>query len=305
MTPVESETRPHKRQSRFPAWMRKTLSSEASTATADILACHQVNTVCDSARCPNRSECYGKGRATFLIMGPVCSRSCSFCSVTQGVVQRLDPDEPEAVASAASELRLRHVVITSVSRDDLPDGGADHFAATVRAVKKRLPEASIEVLVPDFLGRTESVACVCHGPIHIFNHNIETVPRLYRAIRPEADFERSLKVLRFAKDHFPAVLTKSGLMVGLGETDDEIVQVITLLKESQCDMLTIGHYLKPVNGKKDIERFVLPESFAKYAEYAYNIGFKSVRSAPFVRSSYNAHETFALLADSYRPAEIP
>lgn len=296
--PGETEKPPRKRQSRFPAWLRKSLSAEASTGTQAVLRCHNVSTVCDSARCPNRSECFGSGRATFLIMGPHCSRTCRFCSVSQGAPLPLDACEPESVASAAEALGLGHVVITSVTRDDLADGGARHFAATVEAVKKKLPRARIEVLVPDLLGRSESIDIVCRSPIDIFNHNIETVERLYAQIRPEADLRRSLGLLRSAKESFPKIVTKSGLMVGLGETDDEIIEVITLLQEAQCDILTIGQYLKPVNGKKEIERFVLPESFAKYAEYAYNIGFKSVSSAPFVRSSYNAHAVFDLMADS-------
>jgi lipoic acid synthetase len=234
-------------------------------------------------------ECFDRGAATFMILGNLCTRGCGFCSVPKsrnpGV---LDPEEPSNVARMAAALRLRYVVITSVNRDDLDDGGSRHFAETVRAVRRSLPEASVEVLTPDFCGRPEAVARVLDASPRVFNHNMETVARLYRRVRPQADYRQSLDVLRFAKEYRSDSLTKSGLMVGLGETPDEVTQLLRDLREAGVDVATIGQYLQPARRNLPVAEYVTPAQFEAYREYGLSIGFKMVFSGPLVRSSYMA-----------------
>jgi len=282
-------------QKRLPEWLHTRIPERSTRDTEHIVTQFNLNTVCSSARCPNRAECYSKKRATFLIMGSVCVRNCGFCSVASGDSRDIDPCEAANVASAACLLELKHVVITSVTRDDLPDGGARHFVNTVTEIKKKLPHATIEVLVPDFCGMASSVDLVAGAPIDIFNHNIETVPRLYDLVRPRAEYLRSLGILSHVKLKYPQIYTKSGLMVGLGESDDEICTVLDDLSAARCDIVTIGQYLKPMEGKAEVVRFVRPEDFAKYAKYAYTIGIKYVSADPLVRSSYNSEEVYSLI----------
>ena len=276
---------------RLPEWLKKRLPSNGeSTRTAGLLKSLRLSTVCQSAKCPNRGECFSRRVATFMIMGETCTRDCRFCSVDSGVPLPLDPDEPSRVAQAAVELGLRHVVITSVTRDDLSDGGSEHFAETVREVRELLPEATVELLVPDFLGDEAAIWTVVQAGPEIFNHNIETVPRLYALVRPEADYKRSLNVLRTAKRLAPDMITKSGIMLGLGETDEEVVQVLCNIREASCDMITIGQYLRPDKGNLPVKEFIAPEVFQNYEEKALSMGFRSAYCGPFVRSSYNAGE---------------
>jgi lipoyl synthase len=262
-----------------------------------LLADLGLATVCSGAHCPNLPECYARGTATFLILGRRCTRSCRFCAIEKGPPEPLREDEPQAVAEAAARLGLRHVVITSVTRDDLPDGGAGHFARTIRAVRARLPQAVIEVLTPDFQGREESIAAVLDARPDIFNHNIETVPRLYPTVRPEADYRRSLAVLACATAGLSGraptrIYTKSGLMVGLGETDEEVRSAMRDLREVGCDILTIGQYLAPSPQHAPVVRFVEPAEFAAWESEARAIGFAAVAAGPFVRSSYQAEDVF-------------
>jgi lipoyl synthase len=249
-----------------------------------------LHTVCEGAACPNRGECFEEGTATFLLMGPNCTRGCRFCNVTSAAPAALDEAEPEMVADAAVRLGLRHVVITSVTRDDLTDGGAAHFAATVAAVRRRLPSAAIEVLVPDFRGDLESVAVVLRSGPEVFNHNLETVPRLYAEVRPQADYRRSLEVLARAAGR-GGPLVKTGLMVGLGETREEVEGVLREVREVGVRMVTIGQYLRPSRDHLPVVEYVTPETFAGYRACGEALGLLT-EAAPFVRSSYRAEEGF-------------
>lgn len=274
---------------RHPNWIRARLpSGEQVGATLGVLRRHGVATVCQEAQCPNLGECFDDGTATFMIMGRVCSRVCGYCAVEHGPLDPLDPKEPQNVARAAVEMGLRHVVITSVTRDDLPDGGAAHFAQCAGAVKAALPDCSVEVLVPDFGGQAESIERVADSPIDVLNHNVETVPRLYPTVRPQADFERSITLLERAHARRPELATKSGLMLGLGETDEEIEQVLVRLHEAGCSIITLGQYLQPTRKQLPVARYLTPEEFAAWAQRARAIGFTGVASAPLVRSSYRA-----------------
>jgi lipoic acid synthetase len=250
-----------------------------------------LQTVCVNAKCPNLSECYGAGTATFMILGTICTRDCRFCAVESGRPQPPDPGEPARVAEAAKRLKLRHVVITSVTRDDLADGGASHFAQTVREVR-RACDASVEILTPDFKGDERSLDIVCNGDgaPDVFNHNIETVPRLYPTVRPQADYARSIDLLRRVKEKWPRIVTKSGIMVGLGESGDEIFGVMDDLRAAGCDAITMGQYLQPSPAHLPVARFVEPDEFAGYGAAARRKGFRLVASGPFVRSSYHAGE---------------
>jgi len=251
-----------------------------------------LHTVCESARCPNIHECFHRGAATFMILGNRCTRGCGFCSVPKGNPQRhdmrLDAGEPANVARMAAEMGLRYVVITSVNRDDLADGGSAHFAETVREVRRALPEARVEVLTPDFCGDLAAVARVLDAGPHVFNHNVETVPRLYRKVRPQADYRQSLEVLAFARRHAPGTLTKSGFMVGLGETAGEVHELLGDLHAAQADVATIGQYLQPTRRNLRPAEYVTPERFEEYRAYGMALGFKAVFSGPLVRSSYMA-----------------
>ncbi len=276
---------------RLPAWLKKRLPTNGAAAcTARVLEFFRLSTVCWSARCPNMGECYSRRVATFMIMGDICTRNCGFCGVRSGRPVSLEPDEPHRVAAAARDLGLGHVVITSVTRDDLPDGGAAHFAATINAVREVLHNATIEVLVPDFLGDDASIRTVLQANPEIYNHNVETVPRLYPSVRPEANYQRSLDVLKSVKKIAPDVITKSGMMLGLGERDEEVIRVLSDLRRAGCEMLTLGQYLRPEMNNLPVAEFISPEVFERYERLALSMGFNSAYCGPFVRSSYNAAE---------------
>lgn len=254
-----------------------------------ILRKRNLHTVCESARCPNIGECFSKPTATFMILGDVCTRTCGFCSIDKEAKPLLvDPHEPQNIAITAKELGLKHVVITSVTRDDLSGGGADQFALTIKAIKDNISGILVEVLTPDFKGDFGALSIVLEARPDIFNHNLETVPSLYRQVRPQADYRTSLAVLRKAKES--GVMTKSGIMVGLGETVDEVKAVLRDLLEAGCDAVTIGQYLRPTRNNLEVVEYVAPEVFKGYEEYGLSIGLKHVYSGPFVRSSYNAEK---------------
>jgi len=258
------------------------------TRTKAIVSTFKLHTVCQEAQCPNIGECWGHGTATFMLMGEACTRNCRFCAVTHGHVAALDPDEPRRVAEAALKMGLAHVVVTSVNRDDLPDGGAAHFAATAHAIERLKPDCTVEVLTPDFQGNEDAVATVARSPITIYNHNTETVPRLYKRVRPGAKYERSLRVLQKAKEVRPDLRTKTGLMLGLGETYEELLVVFGDLRAVDCDILTLGQYLRPSKDQLPVERYVHPDEFAVLRQEALALGFRHVEAGPLVRSSYHA-----------------
>ncbi len=277
---------------RLPGWLRKnTTHFQEVHALKTALRRLNLHTVCESARCPNMHECFQRGAATFMILGNLCTRGCGFCSVPKGAPSKqafaLDPEEPAHVARMAAAMQLRYVVITSVNRDDLADGGSEHFAETVRAVRQALPRARIEVLTPDFCGDLNAVARVLDAQPDVFNHNMETVARLYRRVRPQAGYRQSLEVLRFARQHGRA-LTKSGLMVGLGETEDEVRELLRDLRGSNVDVATIGQYLQPTRRNLPVAGYITPAQFDAYRDYGLSIGFRMVFSGPLVRSSYMA-----------------
>ena len=250
-----------------------------------------LKTVCSNAKCPNRSECYSKRRATFIMMGENCTRRCGFCAIGREQPQPLDPDEPLRIANAVKRLDLSHAVITSVTRDDLLDGGAEHFNQTVTQVRKINPNTTIEILVPDFAGNEEAWCTSAKSRPDVYNHNVETVPRLYETVRPIAEFDRSVAQLAYIKEHFPDILTKSGMMVGLGEKYVEIIEVARKLREAQVDIITVGQYLSPINERNlPVKYYMPPEEFAKLEHDLKEMGFASVAAAPFVRSSYNAED---------------
>ncbi|MDP2156397.1 MAG: lipoyl synthase [Nitrospirota bacterium] len=277
---------------RLPDWI-KTPHRSGLHETRQILRRHGLSTVCEDARCPNRGECFSKPTAAFLILGQHCTRNCGFCSVTSGNPDPVNAHEPEQVAAAAAELNLKYVVITSVTRDDLPDGGAGQFAQTIRAVTRRLPEARVEVLTPDFNGDINALKIVLDAQPDVFNHNVETIQRLYPVVRQQADYQRSLSVLKSAKEMSPAIAVKSGFMLGLGETMDEVVQLLEDLRQSSCDFLTIGQYLRPTKKNLPVVKYILPKTFDELKETALTMGFRHVASGPLVRSSMNAEEMFS------------
>lgn len=264
------------------------------------LASLGVHTVCQSARCPNLGECFGRGTATFLLMGEVCTRGCRFCAVTAGRPGPLDPEEPARVADAARRLGLAYVVITSVTRDDLPDGGAEHFSQTIRAIRDFLPHARVEVLVPDFQGNATCIERVLEAGPDVFGHNIEMVPRLYPQVRPRGDYRRSLEVLKIARQRYPSIPTKSGLMVGLGESVSEVLSALADLREVGVEAVTIGQYLPPSKQHYPAAEYVSPERFAEYAAAARAMGFRYVASGPLVRSSYLAEQGYGELIGAPR-----
>jgi lipoic acid synthetase len=275
---------------RLPEWVRKPSAGHAAVhELKSALRRLNLHTVCESARCPNLHECFARGAATFMILGNLCTRGCRFCSVPKRRHPGPpDPEEPANVARMAAAMRLRYVVITSVNRDDLEDGGSAHFAQTVREVRSALPEARLEVLTPDFQGDLQAVARVLDAAPDVFNHNIETVPRLYRTVRPQADYRQSLDVLRFAKEHRPMALTKSGLMLGLGESAEEVHAVLRDLRAAQVDVATLGQYLQPTRRNLSVVRYVPPGEFEDHRRFGLSLGFKMVFSGPLVRSSYLA-----------------
>jgi lipoic acid synthetase len=275
---------------RLPSWLKRGLPrGNENSYTHNLLRELDLETVCENARCPNRPECYARRTATFMILGNVCTRPCGFCSVTKGAPEVLEDDEPMRVAEASFRLGLRHVVITSVTRDDLQDGGADHFYRCILAVRARTG-AAVEVLTPDFLGNGQAIDRVLEACPEVYNHNMETVPRLYRKVRGRADYLRSLELLARVKRQAPQIVTKSGLMLGLGETTDELLEVLADLRSVQCDNLTLGQYLAPTLKHLPVKRYVRPEEFDALAELARSLGFEQVASGPFVRSSYHADE---------------
>jgi lipoyl synthase len=280
-------------QPRLPAWLRKGETHFRSVqALKTELRARRLHTVCESARCPNMHECFHRGAATFMILGNLCTRGCGFCSVPKGSAAKqefsLDPEEPWHVAEMAAQMNLRYVVITSVNRDDLADGGSHHFARTVREVRSALPAAKGEVLTPDFCGDLDAVARVLAAGPHVFNHNMETVRRLYRRVRPQADYQQSLRVLRFAKERSPGTMTKSGLMAGLGESEAEVHELLRDVRGAAVDVATIGQYLQPTRRNLRVAEYVRPEQFDSYKDYGLEIGFQMVFSGPLVRSSYMA-----------------
>ena len=275
---------------RKPAWIRaKAPTHPRVQELKKLMRAHRLHTVCEEASCPNLGECFTHGTATFMILGDLCTRRCPFCDVAHGRPAPIDETEPENLAQAVLLMGLRYVVITSVDRDDLRDGGAGHFTACIQAVRRRSPSTRIEILTPDFRGRMDTaLACLQSAPPDIFNHNLETVPRLYKQVRPGADYAWSLDLIRRFKSQHPDIPTKSGLMLGLGEVLSEVQQVLRDLREHDCDMLTLGQYLQPSRYHLAVSRFVHPDEFHELGEYARAIGFSSVASAPLVRSSYHA-----------------
>jgi lipoyl synthase len=275
---------------RLPPWIReKKLNLASLREVKTMLRERDLHSVCESLACPNRTECFSRGTATFMILGDICTRSCGFCNVTTGrPYAPPSPAEPRAVAETARRLGLKHVVVTSVTRDDLADGGAQQFAATIRELRELLPYAAVEVLTPDFRGNLDAVRIVVDARPDYFNHNVETVPRLYDYVRPGSRFERSLAVLREAKTIDPTIATKSGLMLGLGERRDEVVDVLQRLRESDVEIVTIGQYLQPKREKLDVVEYVHPAVFEEYRGIGEELGFRAVFSGPFVRSSYMA-----------------
>lgn len=276
-----------------PPWLKRRLPTGPEfESLRGLIDGGDLHTVCQEAHCPNIWECFSRRTATFLIMGSDCTRNCRFCAVSAAPVRPLDPDEPERVARAASRMGLNYIVITSVTRDDLPDGGAAHFAATIAKIHKRLPQAKIEVLIPDFKGRIESLEAVLDAGVEVLNHNIETVPRLYPAVRPQADYRQSLTLLERARRLDPGTAVKSGLMLGLGETADEVLGALADLVRSGCGFLTLGQYLQPSPDHLPVERYVPPEEFNEWRRKALELGFTGVASGPFVRSSYHAKDLY-------------
>ena len=271
-----------------PEWLKRKYDAAAVAEMESLLRALSLNTVCEGADCPNRSECFKSRTATFMILGSVCTRNCAFCKVCGGEPTPVNADEPKAVAKAAKELGLLHTVVTSVTRDDLPDGGAAHFAQAVTALKNALPGSSVEVLIPDFQGDLEALKTVIDSRPDIINHNIETVPSLYSSVRPQAVYERSLELLRRVKQLGGGIYSKTGIMVGLGETKQEMLSVMDDLVAAHCDMLTIGQYLQPSKQHISIAEYVHPDTFEEYRQIALQKGIRYVASAPLVRSSYNA-----------------
>jgi lipoic acid synthetase len=275
---------------RLPAWLKRPLPvGNENSFTNNLLRELKLETVCENARCPNRAECYARRTATFMIMGNVCTRPCGFCSVPRGTPDELEADEPERVAEASFRLGLKHVVITSVTRDDLPDGGAEHFYRCVLAVRARTG-AAIEVLTPDFLGDPHAIDRVIEAQPEVFNHNTETVPRFYKRVRGRADYQRTLDLLARVKMQAPHITTKTGLMLGLGETREELLDVLADIRAVRCDVLTLGQYLTPSLKHVRVARYLPPEEFDELALLARSLGFQQVASGPFVRSSYHAGE---------------
>ena len=253
-----------------------------------ILRDHKLHSVCEEARCPNIGECWGHNTATFLILGDICTRGCRFCAIDKGKPHLLDPEEPRNVGLVVKELGLEHIVVTSVNRDDLPDGGSAHFARTVFWIKNFSPGTRVEVLIPDFKGNREALETVVRSGIHILNHNMETVPRLYQRVRPGAVYQRSLDILKAAKEIRGDILTKSGLMLGVGETMEEVLTTLKDMRRHDCDIITLGQYLQPSTDQLPVDRYVLPVEFRQLKQEAEKLGFRHVESNPLVRSSYHA-----------------
>ena len=285
VVPTTPETR-----KRIPSWIRvKAPVTPAVANLKQLLREHRLVTVCEEAACPNLSECFSHGTATFMIMGDKCTRRCTFCDVAHGRPDALDPEEPLNLAKALGKMGLKYVVITSVDRDDLRDGGASHFTACIKAVREHCPQTKIEILVPDFRGRMMiALDKLSEGLPDVFNHNLETVPHLYKQVRPGSDYTESLKLIQQFKSRFPHIPTKSGIMLGIGETNDQVLETLADLRAYDCDMLTLGQYLQPSRFHLPVDRFVTPEEFAMLGAAARKMGFMNVASGPLVRSSYHA-----------------
>ncbi|WP_459128795.1 lipoyl synthase [Guggenheimella bovis] len=276
---------------RKPVWLRKkTEITRTSKEVLTVIDELKLHTVCLEANCPNQMECHARGTATFLILGRNCTRNCTFCNVERSEPDPFDPEEPKRVAEAVKRMGLKHAVITSVTRDDLPDGGAGAFRDVILEIRKLDPKITVEVLIPDLKGDEESLRLVVDAKPDVLNHNVETVPSLYSKVRPMADFERSLSIFRMAKNMDPSILTKSGMMLGLGETTEEVLEALKRLKDAGCDLLTLGQYLRPSERHIELVEYITPEKFLEYKEKALEMGFKGVESGPFVRSSYHAEE---------------
>lgn len=290
-----------------PVWLRRKLPDQESLRKMrTLLRRHGLNTVCEGALCPNQGECFGQGTATFLILGRTCTRNCTFCAIpSEDRPPAPDPQEPERVAGAAVELGLKHVVITSVTRDDLKDGGASQFANTVKTLKEKDPRMTVEVLIPDFQGSWEALRIVVDSDPDIINHNLETVPRLYPEVRPQAIYSRSIELLRMIKGINPEKITKSGMMLGLGEEREEVLQVMAELRAVSCDLLTLGQYLQPSGKHHKVVRYVPPEEFEDLRQEGEKMGFKGVFSAPLVRSSFHAADIFEKIIAPQRAQNPP
>jgi lipoyl synthase len=285
-----------------PVWLRRKLPDlEALQKMRSLLRRHGLHTVCEGALCPNQGECFGLGTATFLILGPTCTRNCTFCAIpSEDRPPAPDPQEPARVARAAAELELKHIVITSVTRDDLEDGGASHFAETVSALKRNNSQITVEILIPDFQGSPAALQAVVDSDPDIINHNLETVPRLYPEVRPQAVYSRSIDLLRRVKEINPGKISKSGLMLGLGEEKEEVLQVMADLRTVSCDLLTLGQYLRPSGQHHPVVRYVPPEEFEELRQEGEKMGFQAVFSAPLVRSSFHAAEVFEKIVSAQR-----
>jgi lipoic acid synthetase len=300
----EKANRPDNPIQRKPAWIRvKAPTSPIYRETHALMREHKLVTVCEEAACPNIGECWSQRHATMMIMGETCTRACSFCNVATGIPKALDTDEPRRVGDAVAKLSLQHVVVTSVDRDDLRDGGAEHFAETIRAIRSAAPATTIEILTPDFLRKDGALEVVVAARPDVFNHNLETVPALYPTIRPGARYYHSLRLLDRVKQLDPSIFTKSGLMVGLGEKRIEVLQVMDDLRSAEVDFLTIGQYLQPTVKHAAVDRFVTPEEFADFAQVARGKGFLLVSATPLTRSSYHADRDFAALREA-REAQL-
>ena len=292
MIPITVRDAPSELPTRRPEWLKvKVPQGESYALVKSLVDEHRLHTVCESARCPNVGECWGAGTATFMILGDICTRSCGFCAVKTGRPQGLDLDEPRRLADAVQKLDLGHIVITSVNRDELDDGGAFIFAECIRAVRRAVPKCRVEVLIPDFRGVWSALQAVLDAKPDILNHNTETVPRLYSIVRPQAKYERTLELLRRAKEQ--GAFTKSGIMIGIGEEDDEIIEVLRDLRAVDCDVLTIGQYLQPTKQHLPVRRFVPPATFTELRRLALEMGFRYCESGPLVRSSYHAERQIA------------
>ncbi len=290
---TESPTRLIRKKSVFPKWLRKPILLNGKRREVEkYLRQGNLHTVCEEAKCPNRNECFASGTATFLIMGDLCTRNCLFCNIKHGTPLPLDPDEPDRLLDAVKKMGLSYVVITTVTRDDLEDGGADHIAKTISILKRNINGIKVEVLVPDFNGNMTSVLTVLSSMPDVVNHNIETVPSIFPQIRPEADYTVSLQLLRYAAENSNGACIKSGFMVGLGETENEVISLMEDLRKSHVSILTVGQYLQPTNNQVEVKEVITPIQFDRYKKIGSELGFSRVFSGPFVRSSYRAAEVF-------------
>ena len=284
---METKRKPERK----PEWLRvKLQGGHESNKVSSLISDLNLNTVCNAANCPNQMECYARGTATFMILGRNCTRNCRFCNVESATPDEVDPMEPENVGKAVAKLGLKHTVITSVTRDDLEDQGANQFRRVVEEIRKHSPDVSIELLIPDMQGNTDLIDIIIDSEPNVLNHNVETVPDLYDIVRPQAIFERSIQVLKYVKEKKPHMATKSGMMLGLGETKDQVIDVFKALRDVDCDMITLGQYLRPSEEHLPIVEYITPEQFKEYEKIAYDMGFKQVASGPLVRSSYYAED---------------